>query len=170
MQAEQRHKTSQRVSSCGLVTRASSIPPLMSPQGSSPVSMAKSKGTSARIAGWLLKQSPSIFVRWQLRYCEIQSGKLIWWQDEAKASAQQPAKNQLHLSGMRVKKQSDSRFTVSTPSGKKTYILDADVSRYTRNSSHSLKSWVEALEQESVLARRKESADFDTENRRATIN
>merc|ERR1719240_1444647 len=73
-------------------------------------------------------------------------------------------KNELDLQGLRVQKKSDSRFDLQTTSSMgrgRVYVLDADVRQWTTDDkAHNLHTWIQALEQEAILARRSLSVNL----------
>jgi len=64
-------------------------------------------------------------------------------------------KNALDLQGVCVRKRSDTRFELRTQSSHRAYLLDVDVQADAGSDQvHCLQAWIQALEQESVVARR----------------
>lgn len=120
----------------------------------------KSVGPKARLCGALLKQRKGSENHWQMRHFEISSGKLKWWLTLTEQQNGRPHKNELDLQGLRMQKKSESKFelqTQSTIQKGRVYVLDVDARSSGTDDSvtvHSLRTWIEALEQEAVLARR----------------
>jgi len=122
----------------------------------------------ARLAGPLLKMSGSWLRSWQLRWFEVSSGSLIWWDCPEDAEGGKGPKGMQELVDMKVRMvpETGSQFCLTTSMGKdKTYVFDANASTAVKNAGWGIDSmrrtittsaadWVKALEQESIVRRR----------------
>lgn len=66
-------------------------------------------------------------------------------------------KGELDLQGLRVQKKSDTRFDLQTPASThegRVYMLDVGAKNSNNDAVHDLPTWVKALEQEAIFARR----------------
>jgi len=124
---------------------------------------AAGAAAKARLAGALLKLSPTFLVGWQLRWFEVGGERMKYWASPAEASAGQIPKGEVLLQGLKVQTQGAMKFDVTTASsGDRTFSLDADVAQALSGSGWtlgpaappSMQDWIKALEQEAVLARR----------------
>lgn len=116
----------------------------------------------ARLAGALLKQAPGVLfgTKWQLRHFQIADGRLQWWQTVEEKQDGHPPKNELDLTGLKVKltgtkielQSADSMERKGRP-----YVLDTDTRKYVINgdTTHDARVWVQAMEQEAILNRSK---------------
>lgn len=105
---------------------------------------------------------------WQLRWFEVSSGSLAWWNCPQDAESGKPPKGTQELVDMKVRMvpETGSQFCLTTSMGKnKTYVLDANASTSVKNAGWGIDSirrtittsatdWVKALEQESIMRRR----------------
>lgn len=117
-----------------------------------------SNGAKPRLCGSLLKQRKGGENHWQLRHFEISSGRLKWWMTSSEKEHGYPPKNELDLQGLRMQKKSATIFelqTLSSTEKGRVYALDTDVKGYAKEAeAHDLRTWIGALEQEGILARR----------------
>jgi len=131
-------------------------------------SFAPPSRVRARIAGPLLKMSGSWLRSWQLRWFEVSSGSLMWWDCPEDAESGKEPKGMQELVDMKVRMvpESGSQFSLTTSMGKdKTYVFDANASIAVKNAGWGIDSmrrtittsaadWIKALEQESIVRRR----------------
>lgn len=117
----------------------------------------------ARLAGPLMKLSPSFLAGWQLRWFEVAGGRMRYWAEPGDSLAGKAPKGEVELRGLKVHTQSGMKFDVTTASsGTRTFSLDADAATHVSKAGWdvrpgplpSAQDWVKALEQEAVLARR----------------
>jgi len=134
----------------------------------STVSFEPPSRVKARLAGPLLKMSGSWLKSWQLRWFELSSGNLLWWDCREDAETRKEPKGMQELVDMKIKMvpQTGSQFCLTTSRGKdKTYVLDANASTAVKNAGWGIDSmrrtvttsaadWVKALEQESIAQQR----------------
>eukprot|EP00746_Dinoflagellata_sp_MGD_P077417 gnl/MRDRNA2_/MRDRNA2_31064_c0_seq1.p1 gnl/MRDRNA2_/MRDRNA2_31064_c0~~gnl/MRDRNA2_/MRDRNA2_31064_c0_seq1.p1 ORF type:complete len:536 (+),score=108.36 gnl/MRDRNA2_/MRDRNA2_31064_c0_seq1:510-2117(+) len=117
---------------------------------------ARKSGTPSppRLTGVLMKQSPAWHGRWQNRYFEVAGGHLRYWHDRALADAGKPPTKEVMLRGAKIERPGNaSIFSVKTAD--RTYTLSLPSS----GPHVRVEDWVQALEQECILARKQSLAD-----------
>jgi len=116
-----------------------------------------------RLAGPLLKLSPSFMGGWQLRWFEISDGCVRYYASPDDAKAGKEPKGQVELRGMKIQKKSGTTFEFTTTnSGERVFGLDADIAKSVASAGWDvgpsappcMQDWVVALEQEAVFSRR----------------
>jgi len=116
-----------------------------------------------RLAGPLLKLSPSFMGGWQLRWFEIGDGSIRWYASPDDAKAGKEPKGQTEVRGLKIQKKSGTTFQFTTSdSGSRVLQLDADTAKSVASAGWDvgpsappcMQDWVVALEQEAVFARR----------------
>jgi len=118
----------------------------------------------ARLAGPLLKLSPSLLGGWQLRWFEITDGRMRYWEAPGDAKEGKAPKGEVDLNGLKVQTPGGTKFDLTTASsGSRTFSLDAGAAKQAASAGWdlgpsappSMQDWVKALEQEAVMARRR---------------
>jgi hypothetical protein len=97
------------------------------------------------LSGPLLKLSGTSFFteRWQLRWFEVRSGYLRWWNSPAEARAGvAPKGTQQLIVGLRMQLRSTTQFSLDAHCGKdKVYVFDTNVSKHALNANISSNGW-----------------------------
>lgn len=129
----------------------------------------------ARLAGALMKQSPGLMHRWQVRHFEISAGHLQWWMTvEEKQNGNAP-KGAQDLTGLKVQPGAGGKFQIIAPTNPdgtpgRTYLLDADTGAMTNSdTSYDRQTWIQALEKEVILARSNATASFSSQTRVSVV-
>jgi len=167
------HSSASVVPTHSLPAQQKPAPPAPSPKASGGYPSAGGEQSPTkdrpRLAGPLLKQSGAWLRGWQLRWFEVGSGVLSWWDSPEEAAKGGPPKGLQPLVGMKVKMLgggSPSQFTLETAGGKdKVYCFDANAAQYVAKAGWGMRAaastvtttaadWIKALEQEAIMRRR----------------